>query len=80
MKASPDSELGPHKPKHTESAEAFVLIPSGSQRTALVERREAAPKLQMNFLQQITTHLGVKLVSPGEAVECRSVGVRSLLV
>jgi hypothetical protein len=30
MKASPDSELGPHKPKHTESAEAFVLIPSGS--------------------------------------------------
>jgi hypothetical protein len=30
MKASPDSELGPHKPEHTESAEAFVLIPSGS--------------------------------------------------
>ena len=30
MKASPDSELGPHKLKHTDSVEAFVLIPSGS--------------------------------------------------
>jgi hypothetical protein len=31
--------------------------------------REAAPELKMNLLEQVTAHLGIKLISPRQPVE-----------
>jgi hypothetical protein len=41
----------------------------GSQRTSPVEIREAAPEMEMNILEQVTTCLGIELISSREPAE-----------
>ena len=40
-----------------------------SQRTSAVEIREAAPELKMDFLEQVPTNLGIKLIGSGQPVQ-----------
>jgi hypothetical protein len=41
----------------------------GPQRTSVVEMREAAPELKVNLLEQVATHLGIKLICSRQPVE-----------
>ena len=64
--STPDPALPNHVPGGYIVSNA---VHPGSQRTSVVKMCEAAPKLKVNFLDQVTTHLGIKLISSRQPVE-----------
>jgi len=53
-------------------------IDPGSQRASRIEVFKTAPQRQMNFLQEVASAVGVRLIGPREALQGRAIFVRSL--